>query len=344
MYISLDGLSLINVGKDPIDLKGVYNSDTISKLMIENWIPSFECHKCGKWDYCKYAQKHPANPNRSVDIQCGIAIDFVRNYVSTTFSMIDELSTHEKQAYLNSAYYLTCYAQNSEQLIGTFISEEHLMYWGEYAPSIYGMSKDISNLLASAHKEMKNVPFFKSQKSIVFVEGESEEIFANHFLDIEVKCYEGNGRLKYSKIESHFRDYTERGYNIYLQADNDGKKENQDVKKIIDKGLLLEENVFCFKHDFETAIPVHIFHQILIDNKLIDDTFDDFINEYDRRSSIVKYTEFKYDIKLRKPFLATKLCEFIDASSRYSNLYYEEAFLKTEIGQFWYFLKTKIVD
>ncbi len=37
--------------------------------MIENWIGYFECHKCGKWDYCKYTQKHPANPDRSIDIK-----------------------------------------------------------------------------------------------------------------------------------------------------------------------------------------------------------------------------------------------------------------------------------
>ena len=343
MEILLDGLSLIKPGKDPIDLVGAYSEDTLSELMIENWIPYFECHKCGKWDYCKYAEKHPTNPHRSIDIKCGIAVDFIRNYLNTTFPMIDELSTSAKQAYLNSAYYLTCYVQNSEQLVGSFISKEYLNYWGEHAPSLYGMSKETSNFLADAHKEMKNVPFFNSKKSILFVEGESEEIFTNTFLDIEVKSYGGNTRLHYGKIEYTFRNYTERGYKVYLQADNDGKAENQVVAKIIAKGLLPEENVFCFKYDFETAIPAHIFHQLLTDSKLIADAFEDYIADYDGKIGIVKYTEAKYDIELKKPSLSTKLCEFIDASSRHSNLYYDEGFLKTEIGQFWYFLKTKIV-
>lgn len=343
MNIPLEGLSLIIPGKDPINLVGVYNEDTLSELMIKSWIPYFECHKCGKWDYCKYAEKYPANPHKSIDIKCGIAVDFIRNYLNTTFAMIDELSTSEKQAYLNSAYYLTCYVQNSEQLVGTFINKEYLKYWREYAPSLYGMSKLTSNFLADAHKEMKNVPFFNSKKSILFVEGESEKVFADTFLDIEVESYGGQGRLKYDKIEYTFRKYTEQGYKVYLQADNDGKTENQVVAKIIAKGLLPEDNVFCFKHDFETAIPTHIFHQLLADSKLIDDTFENYIAEYDGKIGIVKYTEDKYGIELKKPFLATKLCEFIDASSRHSNLYYDEGFLKTEIGQFWYFLKTKIV-
>ncbi len=343
MDILLDGLNLIDPGKDPIALAGGYSEEELTQLMIDNWIPYFECHKCGKWDYCKYAQKHPANPERSIDIQCGVAVDFVRNYINTTFSMIGELSTSERQAYLNSAYYLTCYVQNSEQLVGSFISEDYLKYWGEYAPWLYGMSKETSNFLADAHREMKDVPFFKSQKSVLFVEGESEKIFADTFLDIEVENYSGNGRLKYDKIEYTFRKYTERGYKVYLQSDNDGKPENQVVAKIIAKGLLPEENVFCFKYDFETAIPIHVFHQILIDNKLIEDTFDNYIAEYIGNIGIVKYTERKYGITLNKPFLSTKLCEFIDASSHQSNLYYDEGFLKTEIGQFWYFLKTKIV-
>lgn len=343
MNLSLDGLYIDGHSSENVDLSGMYNEQMLIDIMVENWVPYFECHKCGKWDYCKYAKKHPANPNRSVDIQCGIAVNFITNYVNTTFSLIGELSKSAKQSYLNSAYHMTCFTQNAEQLVGSFINEEYHDFLGSYAPTLYGMSKDTMNYLAEAHKEMKNVPFFNSKKSVLFVEGTSEKIFADTFLGIEVKNYEGQGRITYPKIEYLFKEYIDKGYKIYVQADKDGKVNNENINKIIAKGLIPEKNIFCFKYDFETAIPVHIFHQLLVDSKFIVDSYDNYISEYNGKISIVKYTESKYGITLNKPSLATKICEFIDASSRQSNLYYDEDFLKTEIGQFWYFLKTKIV-
>ena len=73
---------------DNIKLNDTYTKEEIINLMVENWIGYFECHKCGRWDDCKYAQKHPANLNRSVDIKCGIGIDFITNFINTTFHLI----------------------------------------------------------------------------------------------------------------------------------------------------------------------------------------------------------------------------------------------------------------
>ena len=205
------------------------------------------------------------------------------------------------------------------------------------------MTKETNDILNQAHKEMKNVPFFNSKRSVLFVEGESEEIFANSFLDIEVVNYGGAGNLTYSKIEYTIRQYHDKGYKIYIQADKDGKSENQNINKIISKGLVDRENIFCFKHDYETSVPVRIFHNILVDTGTIDDTLQNFEYGYDAKESIVKYVESKYNITIKKPLLSTKLCKFIDKSFEQINPYYDDNFLKTEIGQFWYFLKTKIV-
>ncbi|MCK5110359.1 MAG: hypothetical protein KAQ94_02475 [Arcobacteraceae bacterium] len=340
--LDLNNLYIIGF-KNNIKLEDSYNKEEITKLMINNWIGYFECHKCGKWDYCKYAQKHPVNPNRSIDIQCGIAIDFITNFINTTFPLIKDFTEYQKQAYLNSAYYLTCFVENTEQVVGGLSNKDQMSGWGEYAPSLYGMTKYTNDLLNKAHKEMKNVPFFNSKRSVLFVEGESEEIFANSFLDIEVINYGGAGNLTYSKIEYTIKQYHDKGYKVYIQADKDGKQENQNINKIISKGLVDKENIFCFKHDYETSVPIRIFHKILVDTKTICDTFENFKSEYDTKESIVKYVESKYQRTLTKPLLSTKLCEFINKSFSQINPYYDESFLKTEIGQFWYFLKTKIV-
>ncbi len=327
-----------------IDLTDSYSEEKIIKLMVENWIGYFECHKCGKWDYCKYAQKHTANTDRSIDIRCGIAIDFITNFINTTFSLIEDLTEHQKQAYLNSAYYLTDFVVNTEQVIGRFSNKEHINGWGEYSPSLYGINTNyINNLLNKAHKEMKNVPFFNSKRSVLFVEGESEKIFANSFSDIEVVNYGGAGNITYTKIEYTIKQYHNKGYKVYIQADKDGNLTNQNIDKIISKGLVEKENIFCFKYDYETSIPIRLFYNILIDIKTIDDTFENFKLDYETTKSIVKYVESKYGITLKKSLLSTKLCEYIVLSSRQNNLYYDEKFLNTEIGQFWDFLKRRIV-
>ncbi|MEA2018804.1 MAG: hypothetical protein U9N59_10190, partial [Campylobacterota bacterium] len=208
---NLDNLHIIGL-TDNIELNDSYTKEEIIDLMVENWIGYFECHKCGKWDYCKYAQKHPDNPNRSVDIQCGIAIDFITNFINTTFSLIEDLNDYQKQAYLNSAYYLTEFVINTEQVIGRFTNKEHIEGWENYAPSLYGVTTNyVDEFLKKAQKEMKNVPFFNSKRSVLFAEGESEEIFANFFSDIEVVNYGGEGNLTYSKIEYTIKQYQDKG-------------------------------------------------------------------------------------------------------------------------------------
>jgi DNA-directed RNA polymerase subunit L len=340
---NLNNLYIINLTYN-IKLNDTYTKEEIINLMVENWIGYFECHKCGKWDYCKYAQKHPANPNRSIDIRCGIAIDFITNFINTTFNLIEDLNNHQKQAYLNSAYYLTEFVINTEQVIGRFTSKDHIEGWGEYAPSLYGTTTNyVDDYLKKAQKEMKNVPFLNSKRSVLFVEGESEKIFADFFLDIEVVNYGGTGNLTYSKIEYTIKQYQDKGYKVYIQADKDGKTENQNINKVISKGLVTSDNIFCFKYDFETSVPLHILFKLLNEIKKFSDDYEEFKNEYDGKNGIVKYIETKYNISINKPLFAQKICKYIDNSSHQTNLYYDEKFLTTEIGQFWDFLKRKIV-
>jgi hypothetical protein len=341
--INLNDLNIMGFS-EKIKLKDSYTKVEITSIMIDNWLGYFECHKCGKWDYCKYAQKDPVNPNRSIDIKCGIAIDFITNFIDTTFFLLEDLNEYQKQAYLDTAYYLTKFTLNSEQVIGRFTNKEHIEGWGDYGPSLYGINTNfIDEFLKKAQKEMKNVPFFNSKRSVLFVEGESEEIFANSFLDIEVVNYGGEGNLTYSKIEYTIKQYQDKGYKVFIQADKDGKTENQNVNKLISKGLVEEENIFCFKYDFETSIPLHILFKLLNEIKIFSEDYNDFKINYDNITNIAAYIKTKYNISINKPLLSKKLSEYIDKSSHETNLYYDESFLDTEIGQFWDFLKRKIV-
>lgn len=343
MNIVLDGLYLYTSSdKEKMNLSGNYSIGMLIELMIEKWIPYMECHKCGKWDYCKYVEPHRINPDKASDIKCGVAQDFITNYINTTFESIKDLEPEKKQAYLNTAFYLSQYVQSAEISIGTFISQDHLEGWGSYAPALYGFTKDTLGYLNKAHSSMKHIEMFKSIKNVILVEGYSEEIFVQNFSDMKVVNYEGKGRINYSKIEFLVNDYKEKGYEVYLQSDLDGSNENQNIKRIIRESLIKEENVFQFKHDFESAIPVKLFYMILIDNKIIDDTLENFTMGIDLSRGIVKYIENKYSISINKRIIATEISLFMHRYSRRKNLYDDKKFMDTEIGKFWFFI-TRII-
>ena len=131
-----------------------------------------------------------------------INIDFLTNYLHSTFELIKIKQKEQIQSYLDSAYYLTQSVMASEQQIGNFINLDYHEYLANYAPIIFGQTKNLRHLLDKAHIEMKNIDFFASKKSILFVEGNSEEIFLNEmkkthlidFLELEVENYIGKDR------------------------------------------------------------------------------------------------------------------------------------------------------
>ena len=249
----------------------------------------------------------------------------------------------QKQAFLNTAFHLTQYIQSAEQNIGTLSNLDYLSAWGDFAPSLYGFTKDTLEHLTNAHIEMKHLPMFRSKRNVILVEGHSEEIFIRNFTarDLEIINYEGNSRIDYEKIEFLVKQNQEKGYEVYLQTDKDGKTTNQRVEKIKKKGLIKVENIFEFKHDFETAIPLEILYEILVDNGYIaDDTdFEDFSKDIDLRSGIVKHIEKKYGISINKRIVANEISMRLNEVSHSVNLYTNEEFLATEIGKFWNFFK-----
>jgi len=341
--MDLDNLYLYSYSdKGKIKLSEVYNKDSLIEIMIDNWIPYMECHKCGKSDYCKYTKPHEVNPNKKAEIKCGVARNFIINFVNITFDRVKNLDITKKQAYLDTAFYLSQYVLSSEISIGTLINKDYLSAWGSYAPALYGFSKQTLDYLNKSHRKMKEIDIFKSKKNIILVEGFSEEIFIESFTDLEVINYEGKGRIDFNKIEFLVKEYQDQGYEVYLQSDLDGKKENQKINKIIKKGLIKKENIFLFEHDFETAIPLKIFYNILKDNNLIKDDFEDFKKDINLSRGIVKHVQNKYGIDVNKRTVATEISLILHKLQDRKNLYEDKDFVNTEIGKFWNFIN-KIV-
>lgn len=339
MKVDLSDLNLLSYSGNT-QLSGSYSDADIIGVMVEKWIPYFECHKCGRWDCCQFTQKHPSNPNRSVEIKCGVAVRFINNIVALTFNKLNDLNKQQLQHYLNSLYFLTQYIQDAEQSIGLLTNKDQLDFWGQYSTSLLGATKNTLDILSSAHVAMKHVPFFNSKRCVIFVEGESEEIFCKTLTGIAVHNYSGAGNLAYSKIEYTIKEYIKEGYNVLIQLDLDGKLKNSNIEKIISRGLVPKENTFAFVFDFETSIPLELFHLFLVDEGLIPSSFNDFIKNYDGKS-IEKHCKKKYNLEINKTKISKKLCDHIYKSSLSKNLFYDKAFLTAEIGKFWYFLQTK---
>ena len=65
-------------GNKRLDLRGPHTSASLAERMVEEWVPYFECHKCGRFDYRKFAKPHAANHHCSIDIKCGVATTAIR--------------------------------------------------------------------------------------------------------------------------------------------------------------------------------------------------------------------------------------------------------------------------
>ena len=144
---------------------------------FSEWIPYFECHKCGRWDYCKYAQKHPANPNRSVDIKCGVAIDCLTNLITSAFPNLKDLSKDDLQNFMDGCFHFYSFVYSSEQYIGMNMNSGFHDYWGEYAPAIYSRVGTLRTHLERLVVNWKELPNFAAKSSLLFVEGYSEKAF-----------------------------------------------------------------------------------------------------------------------------------------------------------------------
>ena len=314
----------------PIELNKTYTKDELIEVAIDYWITYFECHKCGRWDYCKYAEKHPANPHRSVDIQCGVVKDVLSNYFETTFDLAVKLDKYGRQSYINAGHYLAEYTYYAEQSIGMMMDCDMLDFLGPYAPTAYGQTKHIQNLLDKFHSEMKKIDFFNSKKTELFVEGESEEIIIEGIIGrININNYQGKGRMEHRKMEFLFKEKIESGSEIYVQGDLDGKHKNQNIEKMISKSILKEENVFLFMYDLETAYPINLLHQALIELKITELSLEEFQKDYKLDCSILAFCKKERGIEIPK----IKVAEYISKIVRINALN-SDKFKKTEFGKF----------
>lgn len=340
-------LDIYGVGR--INVDGLVSADKLALLFVNNWIPFMECHKCGKSSYCMYALPHPPNEHKKQEIRCGVAVAVIGNFVARTIGIAEALNLEEKQAYLDGAFYLTQFVLVAEQSIGTVLDAKYLEWYGDFAPGIFGHLTRIRDTLNSLNQNFKKISAFKSQRSLLFVEGWAEKTFfeklrESHmawFIDLMVECYDGQGNRHSKRIAMLLDKYINHGYTIYVQGDADGKI-GDIFKALVDSGRVKKENTFVFNHDFESAIPLPVLiramRNIGLPTNFKPSELRDSLAKNPRSVNKVLLDDFRVDISHHKVPLAGMVGEILQSPSFV--WWADDKFMDTELGRFLRFVQT----
>jgi hypothetical protein len=285
--LDLTGLTLDLGRGERLSLNGILDAASLADKMIEEWIPYFECHRCGRFDYCKFVQRLPNFPHKARDIKCGVVVSALRIFVNRTFPILQGLDPGKRQAYLDAAYHLTQLLFDAETMIGMYMSDDY-MEESRYAPLYYGRGiVQLRDRLNSIAEYLCQIPQFESQRAILFVEGWSEKAFLDKlresgawwFISLLIEVYGGRGNRRPGRIEMLLENYVSLGYRIFIQGDADGH--NHDIfQEIVRKGMVSKDHAFIFDYDFETSVPLSLLFLALQQlGELEGETLDIFENK-----------------------------------------------------------------
>uniref|UniRef100_A0A7C4XGR1 Uncharacterized protein n=1 Tax=candidate division WWE3 bacterium TaxID=2053526 RepID=A0A7C4XGR1_UNCKA len=348
--IKINNLTVFDIyGASRVPISGSFNADTLASFFIEIWIPYFECEKCGKSSYCKYVQPDPHRRDRLKDIKCGVAAEAIRNFVKHTFGILTDLDETQLQHYLDGAFHFFKYVYSSEILNGSFVSSDHLEYFGDFAPLLYSQTKDVRENLNQLISHLQHIPNFRIKKDVILVEGESEKHFIDKLkethlaslLDLIVETYKGKGNRRAQRIQMLLEKYKKDGYTIMLQGDSDGKTD-KDIEKLISKQIIEKTKIFLFKFDFESSIPSKLIFFILQHLGFLKDiTLEDFSSSRPNHLPLGVFLKEKFGIDLEVNGLKIKIADSLATILTQATWWSNEGFIKTELGRFLDFIQRR---
>ncbi|MBD2386399.1 hypothetical protein [Cylindrospermum sp. FACHB-282] len=171
-----------------IPINGNYTLEELTDLLKKHWIPFFECHQCGRFDYCKFVEV-TSYTDKAKDIQCGVAVTSLKALITRCISVLQILDSQKLQYFLDAAYHFTQFIYKSELRTGNFISTDHLDYFNNLVPMAFSQIIDLRNHLTKFSYEMSRFPEFRSRQSILLVEGYSEKVFIERLKHSGLACF-----------------------------------------------------------------------------------------------------------------------------------------------------------
>jgi hypothetical protein len=327
-------------GLYPLELKGEFDKESLANKLVERWIPYYECHKCGRADYCKFTIPHKYVDNKFQDIQCGVVVKVLRNFIDQTFNLLDKYNKEQLQKYFDGLYYFQKFIYQTELETGMFLDKGMLDWYREFSPSNYGHILYIRHYLDKLGENFMELSEFGATKGMLLVEGETEKVLINRLISngdfsdkqFIIQSYEGKKNKSEKKIKILIERSREIGYDIYIQGDKDGENINF-FQNHINNNLIEENHTFQFSYDFETSIPKILLYDILNTLKIIDCDSEEFIHKVaDKKQSINKtiFEEFEIDLNKYKVDIADKLGIII----RHLQWRTNESIHNSELGEF----------
>lgn len=178
--LNLTGLTIVTPGNHRLPLEGNFDAVSLANRMIFEWVPYFECHRCGRFDYCKFVERFPNYPDKARDIKCGVVVSALRLFVKSTFPIFAELGKEQRQAYLDAAFHFETFLFYAETLLGTYMNEDFVEDKSDFAALQYGRGLiRLRDSLNSIAENLRGIPQFASQRAILFVEGFSRGGFSS---------------------------------------------------------------------------------------------------------------------------------------------------------------------
>jgi len=346
--IHLDNLRIYDMsGVARIPLNGTFSFKSLADNLIKQWVPYFECHQCGRFDYCKFVIRVPNNKNRAKDIKCGVATSAIRSLVKYSWEIITAADNEKRQHFLDGAFHFFQFVYNSELRIAIFLDEDILNWYDTYAPLAFGQVASLRTHLDKFAYHFGNFKMYHTIQSVLLVEGMSEKMFIetlklSHFAwftHLMVRTYKGKSNTKLKRIEMLLEHYKKQGYRTYIQGDADGMQQAIPFSSLVKKGLVLSNNSFVFKYDFESSIPPRLlFNSLKIINELIGVKYNDFHKSVTPASeSVISLLKrnLKIDLKPLKVKLAKTIASILNANEWHGN----KEFMETELGKFIHFLQ-----
>jgi hypothetical protein len=342
--IDLAGLTILTLDDQREELAGSYTAAELAEVFVSDWIPYFECEKCGRRAYCKYTKADPYRAGRLAQIQCGVLVTMISHYVGGVFPLLRTLSRQELQGFLDGSYYLVKFVYETELHIGHMIDEDFIEWLGneEYRASFFGATARLRKHLDRLAAALRSVEPFHTKSAIILAEGAAEKAFLQKlresrllwFIDLEVESYYGKGNRGPKKLRLLAQRLRGQGYDVFIQGDCDGKV--RDIfQQLVQKGLVDADKTFAFEVDFETSFPPDILQAALSDMGLLAGVpFKDFNDKALKMApgqSILDVLRTEFGIKPDKVELAEALGAVLNESADWGP---HSPFWSSEIGRF----------
>jgi len=332
--LDLKGIELFDNDSKRVRINEEFLFDELNKFLYENWVPTVSCDKCARSDYCKYAKEESEKSGLPIDkmyIKCGVVAGFLRNFVNGFFDLLVEMNARDLQKFFDGLWSLKEFVWESETYIGT-IADDYSVDWykkaiGEDFGFLFtGIIKARSSLDEAA-KNFSSIESIGFVQKILFVEGWSEKIFVEKIRSTRfigesvqhypIKVYDGKDNIR-ARIHELMKDLSKNGYEIYLQADLDGKKPGDSLCSIVKKKYVKEENIFCFKYDFEMSFPPKLMYETLTAlNKLEGVPEIEFCKDFESNNSSFEDFKKKYQLEVSKTSISVAAANILSKSKEW---------------------------